>query len=482
MGTVNVKFLHATKPRNSTALVATEPSTETECLLKETTSILNPSFLIQGNETTFEGKSIPDYNYCYVEEFHRYYFITQVASISSNIWQIDCEVDVLASYRSEIRETKAFIKRAQVGYNSMIPDGVLTRTDSCAINSTDIAFEPYDANGCYVLSVLGQTESAQEGSATYYVLNSAQMNAFMKGLNQPEFWEEIKQSYDNPLDNIASCVWLPMGVAWCTSTRAPALYLGNYAVPDCVPWYARLSYSGNLQVGIKVPYSSENSYADYRNVEPYFEAYLYLVGVGMVQIPMNKLILGGTKYPTIGVNYTIDIVTGDIFYQLYESSKESNILMTAKGNLATPIALSGSTTGAVSDLKNFAGFIGSTVGFLGSQAIGNAVGMAEHGADAINSAIGILLPNQQSTHIAGSTGGRASVRFNDNFTLITTTWKTSDSPSNIGATVGRPVQKNGTLGNYTGYVSAVGAYVRCNATAREHELIEKFVNGGVIIE
>lgn len=483
MATVNVKFLHTTKPRNSTALVATDPSTETLCLLKDATSVLTPSLLIQGNAATFEGKNFPDYNYCYIEEFHRYYFIVNIASISSQLWQLDCEVDVLATYRTEIRQTRAFIKRAQVGYNPMLADGALPRDGKCNITATDIPWDAYSEEGVYVLSVMGQTSASQEGSATYYVLNSTQMKNFCSALNEPSFWEEIKQSYDNPLDNIAGCVWLPMGIGQTTSTRAPSLYLGQYAVPDVVPWYARLSYSGNLTVGVNMPHTAEDgTVADYRNIEPYHEAYMYLVGVGLVQIPLFKLIKTGGKLPVLGINYTVDIVTGDIFYQLYAEGTESNILMTCKGNLATPIAISGSSTGALNDLKNFVGFCTGAVGFLGSQAVGNAQGMIEQGGGAVQAAISIAMPNQQTTHIAGSTGGRSSVRFNDNFTLIKYQWAVSDNPVNIGGRIGRPVMKDGMLSAYPGYVQCTGAYVKCNATAREHELIERLVNGGVLIE
>ena len=122
MGTINVKFLHTNKNRNSTKKPPTTPSTETLCLLKDTTSVLNPSLIIQGNNDTFEGKSFPDYNYCYIEDFHRYYFVKEIISVSANVWEIDCEVDVLATYRTEILGTRAFVTYAQSSYNSMLPD------------------------------------------------------------------------------------------------------------------------------------------------------------------------------------------------------------------------------------------------------------------------------------------------------------------------------------------------------------------------
>lgn len=42
------------------------------------------------------------YNYCYIPDFDRYYFISNITSVRTNLWRIDCSVDVLMSYQAEI--------------------------------------------------------------------------------------------------------------------------------------------------------------------------------------------------------------------------------------------------------------------------------------------------------------------------------------------------------------------------------------------
>ena len=83
MATVTVKFVHTSKARNSTKVPSTDVSTETVCYLKDRTSIIKPTITVQGGTPTFEGKTFPDYNYCYIEEFHRYYFIIEIVSVSA---------------------------------------------------------------------------------------------------------------------------------------------------------------------------------------------------------------------------------------------------------------------------------------------------------------------------------------------------------------------------------------------------------------
>lgn len=65
--------------------------------LREETSILNPSIL-------FELDYPSTYNYCYIPDFHRYYFISNMTSVRTNLWRIDCSVDVLMSFRDEIMQ------------------------------------------------------------------------------------------------------------------------------------------------------------------------------------------------------------------------------------------------------------------------------------------------------------------------------------------------------------------------------------------
>ena len=63
--------------------------------LRDESSVINPSFLIQ--HTNPSG-----YNYCYISEFGRYYFITDIVSVRTNLWRINCTVDVLMSFKAQI--------------------------------------------------------------------------------------------------------------------------------------------------------------------------------------------------------------------------------------------------------------------------------------------------------------------------------------------------------------------------------------------
>lgn len=70
--------------------------------LREESSIVNPSILIQIDNPS-------KYNYAYIPEFNRYYFITDMTSVRTNIWELSMHVDVLMSFKDSIKSTSIIL-------------------------------------------------------------------------------------------------------------------------------------------------------------------------------------------------------------------------------------------------------------------------------------------------------------------------------------------------------------------------------------
>ena len=68
--------------------------------LKQETNRLNPNILI------YSDLSLEIMNYCYIDEFSRYYFIDKIEQVRKNLYRIHCKVDVLESYKLEILNAK----------------------------------------------------------------------------------------------------------------------------------------------------------------------------------------------------------------------------------------------------------------------------------------------------------------------------------------------------------------------------------------
>ena len=61
--------------------------------LKTDNSILQPVLILKNYSVG---------NYCYIEKFKRYYYITNIKLLTGGLYQLQLEVDVLMTYKNEI--------------------------------------------------------------------------------------------------------------------------------------------------------------------------------------------------------------------------------------------------------------------------------------------------------------------------------------------------------------------------------------------
>lgn len=73
--------------------------------LRDNSSVIKPTILIQTDPL--------DYNYAYIPEFGRYYYITNITAFRKNAWLIDLKCDVLMSYADDIYKLRALIDREE---------------------------------------------------------------------------------------------------------------------------------------------------------------------------------------------------------------------------------------------------------------------------------------------------------------------------------------------------------------------------------
>ena len=75
--------------------------------LRNQTSVLNPSIRIESAD------NISSYNYAYISEFGRYYYITDIVSVRTNCWVVSLRCDVLMSYKDEIQGLNVILNNTQ---------------------------------------------------------------------------------------------------------------------------------------------------------------------------------------------------------------------------------------------------------------------------------------------------------------------------------------------------------------------------------
>lgn len=84
--------------------------------LKDETSIVDPVVIM-------ELENPAGFNYAYIPEFDRYYFITDMASIRNGLWRISMHVDVLQSFRNYILNCPVILSDTEVHGKEMYLSG-----------------------------------------------------------------------------------------------------------------------------------------------------------------------------------------------------------------------------------------------------------------------------------------------------------------------------------------------------------------------
>ena len=122
-----------------------------EGAFRAATSALNLEIDIQKtNPLTY------NYNYMYIEEFGRYYFIDEIISVRTNIWTIKATVDVLMSFKNDILSSDVILDKVEdeTAANLYLDDGSFVM-DSRKYNEVKEFPNGLNENGSYILICAG---------------------------------------------------------------------------------------------------------------------------------------------------------------------------------------------------------------------------------------------------------------------------------------------------------------------------------------
>ena len=90
-----------------------------EANLKNDVSVINPTLVL-----TYTA-NILDSNYCFIPKFNRYYFIDEIVPITGDRCIVKCRVDVLESFKEDIKSLTVILDKTQSIYksNKYLDDG-----------------------------------------------------------------------------------------------------------------------------------------------------------------------------------------------------------------------------------------------------------------------------------------------------------------------------------------------------------------------
>ena len=81
--------------------------------LRDESSVENPTIRIEESS---------DFNYAYIQEYNRYYYVVDIIRVRTGIMDIVLKVDVLQSFYKQFMYSPMICSRSDSTYNKFIPD------------------------------------------------------------------------------------------------------------------------------------------------------------------------------------------------------------------------------------------------------------------------------------------------------------------------------------------------------------------------
>lgn len=468
------------KRQNSTA-VPPSGGTEVSIDLKDQTQILTPTFILHWTE-------YPDYNYA--EFMGRYYFISTIESIRNDIWALSCSVDLLATYKSEILSTSAFVAYDTAANTEITDRRLSTKTTAVRAENAGNAWDYLGKGFCVMLNVVGQSACATYAvdlSVAAAMLDATTMNNWLDSILEPvdpddppqDWTEKLADAITNAFrqlvssgsaaDCIKSAFILPVPYSLISGSETD-IYLGQFNTHV----RGKLRTSRGIQDAsyVAIPWQT----ADWRRNAPYTEIYLYIPFIGVISFPASGLIGASGFY----VDAAFDETAGDAVFTVaidaiaagsaqkvvgqYTTNMSANYaigssnitpkqLMTAIGSGAVAVGAAIATGGAAAVAAGTAGIMGE---FNSAQPIPSSVGGA--GGGAVLALFGYV--------------PRCMVIFHD----------TNVAPDSVSAVIGTPTNEVKALSGLSGYVETRCASVSGDMLESERTQINKLLDGGIYIE
>ena len=435
--------------------------TNIDVQLKDNCSIETPVFLLAS------GGGMPDYTY--VEAFGHYYFVTDVVNVNAHMCEVHCKQDALATYKSEIGSTRAFVLYDTTP-NSEIPDTRLASksTPTVSTNKTTF-FSNFSLGGSVIATVAGEDQSRSYVLANVNNVHSLLPNAKTqieslfpaKGadINDTFFDTVIAAvvqiiSSGNLAGNIQDVRWIPFTVTGSGSVEV--IKNGQY---DTGIGADPINFTGGSRcvtdtVSVSIPWQ----FSDWRNTEPYTQVYAKIPFVGFVNVPASSI----KGKSSLSLFTSLDKITGDISMELRAGG---DIIGTYGASTAAKIALGNSS-------QNLGNIVNSFI-----QA-GAAALRADMGS-MINSALNAYQP---LTMTVGGVSSAAAVGLGGQFEVLTVCHDTVVEPSSVSSVMGTPAMQTKTLGSLSGYIQCQNASVRGNMRDEDRSEINGYLNGGFFYE
>ena len=483
--------------------------------LLDTTSIIEPRFVLEMSTPPMAAAT--KYNYCYVPDFHRFYFIENWET-RRNLWICTCKCDVLASYRTAILTSSQYVLRSASSYDLRIIDTIYPTKTQPTYQEDETQNAIYNlANGANECVATIQTlGSLADSDASWYPQKTA-AGGFLYAISMSQLrtildymiedfttwaqpaadisYEACKMIFD-PFEYIKSIRIYPLTQIFTPSQQQgmSPIKFGFWQMPAYGYRVSNGLYQFNFYIALHA-HPQAATRGNKMNGAPYTQRVLHFEPFGDISLDCANLV------DAMGIVFDcrLDLSTGQCKYmlkpvilaeQMTYSNNPNSVIASGYAQLGYELPLTQMRPNvSIGDIIPSAARVG--LGF-GNQ-LGNAImdagiggGLSGYGAARANdkvqtSIVGIGDALQAATTQMNTKGGGGSMLPCYYLKPFVSSFFYEQVEENI-IDHGRPLCQMRTLQNLSGYCLCENAELTIDGLAAEQAQIISMLNTGVFIE
>lgn len=487
--------LYSFKKRENSTKRPSTGGTDFSVVLLDETSLMTPTFKLS------IGSNPIGYNYAYVSDFNRYYFINDISSYQG-YWYISCTCDVLASFKTELGAETHYVTRSAQSWDTYLTDMMYPAK---SIQSGDLnsqtGSDPLDWSygKSFILGVVGLTpvnqSDTQIGSVTYYHMDQTAfktyMDFLMNTIDGPNGWSDLSGEYSvgvqqallNPMQYIVSCKAVPIPPP--STLVVDTVKFGYYDVTidggqmDVIELndnstHTHTGFLRNESFSVALAkHPQATSRGKYLNGAPYSSYTLHFGPFGDIPLDPAALI----DCTRITGQLLIDLISGQGRLMVFGSENPDAVLFNGSAQVATDINISQISNNMYSSRnKYWSELVGTMAGVAATNPVAGLAKAFEGGISMSETAAAYRFPT-----VSGSGSAGTFLSFFDDYNIYITAKFIELVDENL-AELGRPLNQNKQINTLSGYILCQNAECQITGTADESDRINGFLNGGFFYE
>lgn len=466
---MNVTFYSGFSKRKNSTKRPTGGTSKT-VVLKENTSLQRPAFLV--SSVTWS------WNYCTAWQF--YYYVTDIVQEADGLFRVECEVDVMASFKVEIGAYSTLISRSDASFSGEVVDTIYpAKTNPYTLSAsagTAGLFTTNRSSGSVVMGIIGGS------GLKFFIMSRAQFDNLCATLfpaitQSPMDWFNAKVSealvggLNTIMEAIVLLKWIPVDISLAQAqlglTSVSNFYIGPLLLTGASGVY---ELTGNTMVTIAAQqiafpdrsYTGVSQRGDWLYMPPFAYYTLKAPPFGNIQIDGTFLI---PSQLYVQATVRVEILSGNaqLWLTYYDSGFKT--IGTYDQNVAYDIKAGGSS-------GNFAGVASGILSAAASYASENAAGVV----GGIASAAASLLP--QPAYAGGGVSG-PKPDMNSPWYAEATYFNPVEENR---AELGRPLGEVRTISSLSGYVQCANAQISLMGFEQEMDKVNAILNSGFFYE